>query len=286
MLRETELTLAGAMKICHASELAQQHAQTFGEHSKEQDGAAVATVSGRTQKYKTLKNKQQNNTEKYMCKRCGSQHAPKKCPAYGNVCNQWKGKNHYAKQCFSKGKQSGGEHVHTIEEALADSFFVGMVKQEDFRHKETEQQMPSMNSVEQDKWIVPLEINGAVIPLKLDTGAKANLMSERDIRVMKVKPHVHPNSVKLNAYNGQQIKTKGMCKPKVKIKEKEHQLMFVVVPDGHDSLLGDKACENLGLVRRVYCINNIAAQHNAESIVDHYADIFYGFGVLPFTYKI
>ena len=61
--------------------------------------------------------------------------------------------------------------------------------------------------------------------------------------------------------------------------------MFVVDPDGHDSLLGDKAGEHLGLVKRVYCINNISAQHNAESIVDQYSDIFHGFGVLPFTNK-
>ena len=66
-----------------------------------------------------------------------------------------------------------------------------------------------------------------------------------------VKSHIHPNSVKLKAYNGQQINTKGMCKLKGKIKEKEHQLMFVVIPDGHDSLLGDKACENVGLVKSV-----------------------------------
>ena len=114
MLRETDLTLAGAMKICNANELAQQHAKAFGEHSKEQDCAAVATVSGRTQRYTTSKNEQQNNTEKYMCKRCGSQHAPKQCPANGKVCNQCKGKNHYAKQCFAKGKQSGGERVHPV----------------------------------------------------------------------------------------------------------------------------------------------------------------------------
>ena len=87
-------------------------------------------------------------------------------------------------------------------------------------------------------------------------------------------------------YNRQQINTKGMCKHKVKIKEMERQLMFVVVPDGLDSLLGKKACENVGLVKRVYYINNISAQHNAESIVDQYSDIFHGFGVLPFTYKV
>lgn len=60
--------------------------------------------------------------------------------------------------------------------------------------------------------------------------------------------------------------------------------MFVVVPDGHDSLLGD--ITNLGLVKRVYCINNANTQNCIESIVNQYPDILKGFGVLPFTYKI
>lgn len=101
-----------------------------------------------------------------------------------------------------------------------------------------------------------------------------------------MKPHIHPSSVKFKAYNGQNINTKGTCSLKVKLKGKEHRLMFVVVPDGHDSLLGDKACEKLGLVKRVYCINNVNTQNSVESVVNQYPDIFKGFGVLPFTYKI
>ena len=72
LLRETDLTLAGAMKICHASELAQQHAKTFGECTKEDSAAAaVATVSGRTQKHKTYTKQninKLNDTENFMCK--------------------------------------------------------------------------------------------------------------------------------------------------------------------------------------------------------------------------
>lgn len=67
------------------------------------------------------------------------------------------------------------------ETEVSDSFFVGMVAEADLKPKETDQ--CTVNSVEQDKWIMPLKINGAVIPLKLDTGAKVNLMSERDIYI-------------------------------------------------------------------------------------------------------
>ena len=53
--------------------------------------------------------------------------------------------------------------------------------------------------------------------------------------------------------------------------------MFVIVPDGHDSLLGDKACEKLGLVKRVYSV---------VAIVGQYSGVFKGFGVLTCSYKI
>lgn len=80
---------------------------------------------------------------------------------------------------------------------------------------------------------------------------------------MKMKPHIHPEASSLKAYNGQPISTKGKCRFKVTAKGKEHNFMFVVVPDGHDSLLGDEACEKPGLVKRVNCIN-INPQNSIE----------------------
>ncbi len=283
LLRETELTLAGTVKICHASELALQHAKTFGDGVR--DSAAVAAVYPRTDKRRRMQAKgpKDANSETFSCKRCSTRHAPKQCPAYGKVCNKCKGQNHYVKQCFSKGKQGRAERVHAVEEtALCDTFFVGMVMQEETMLKD---EKSHVNRVEQDKWTVPLLVNGTVIPLKLDTGAKANFISNRDISTMKIKPCIHPETSLLKAYNGQPITTKGQCKLKVVVKGKEHNLMFVVVPEGHDTLLGDEACEKLGLVKRVYSIN-ISPRDNVETIVDQYPDVFKGFGVLPFTYRI
>lgn len=80
---------------------------------------------------------------------------------------------------------------------------------------------------------------------------------------MKVKPLINPTLVKLKAYNRQNINTKDICRLKVNLKEKEHHLMFSV---GHDSSLslGDKECENVGLVKRVYCINNVNVLNSAD----------------------
>ena len=67
-----------------------------------------------------------------------------------------------------------------------------------------------------------------------------------------------------------------------------HHLLFSVVPEGLDSLLGDKACEDLELVKRVYRINTdvTASSDTVDSIVQNFPEVFNGFDALPFTYKI
>ena len=40
-------------------------------------------------------------------------------------------------------------------------------------------------------------------------------------------------------------------------KGKQHNLLFIIVPNGHESLLGDKASEDLGQVKRIYQINTV-----------------------------
>ena len=132
LLGETELTLAGAMKVCHTSELAQQHAKTFSVTVRDAQSAAVAVVSTLTQKPRAAYAKWQKGTETSDCKRCGTRHSVKQCPANGKVCNKCKGLNHFAKQCFFKGKKSQSEHIQTVEEtALCDTLFIGMMTQEE-----------------------------------------------------------------------------------------------------------------------------------------------------------
>ena len=43
----------------------------------------------------------------------------------------------------------------------------------------------------------------------------------------------------------------------MRVKGKTQNLMFVVVPDDHESLLWDRACEDLELVKRVYQLNSL-----------------------------
>ena len=109
----------------------------------------------------------------------------------------------------------------------------------------------SVNTINADKWIVPLTGNGTEIHMKLDTGAMANLITLKDFKALHHKPVIKNTKVGLRAYNGQIIETQGFCRLQVQNKHIKRNLPFVIRPKGKDSLLGDQACEEMGLVKRV-----------------------------------
>lgn len=77
-----------------------------------------------------------------------------------------------------------GKTVNIVEETdLSETFFVGIVSCESEPGKE-------IDAVEEDKWTALLQINGSLVTVKLDTGAKANLISLTDIKAMKDKPKI------------------------------------------------------------------------------------------------
>ncbi|XP_030596890.1 uncharacterized protein K02A2.6-like isoform X2 [Archocentrus centrarchus] len=281
LLRETELTLEGAIRICQACELSQQHVKTFSEMGATavSDSVTVGAVSSQSGR----RTQPRSDNRSFDCKRCGSKHMPKQCPAYGKTCSLCRRKNHYTRQCFSKSeKEKKSRSINTVEDTdLSETFFVGLVNHED--EPDTDR-----NTMIEDKWTVPLIVNGTLVTLKLDTGAKANLISLSDIKGLREKPRIQRTKSALKDYNGQRIESFGTCRLKVRVKNKVHHLFFSVVAEECESLLGDKACEDLGLVRRVYLINTEVNTPNdsVDSIVHSFADVFKGLGTLPFTYKI
>ncbi|XP_053714551.1 uncharacterized protein K02A2.6-like [Synchiropus splendidus] len=163
-------------------------------------------------------------------------------------------------------------YIYIVDDTdLCDTFFVELVNRENESSSE-------VNTVSADKWIETLKINGTLVTVKLDTGAKANLISMSDIKAMTMKPKIYRKTLALKDYNGKEIKCLGSCHLSVNVKGKNHQLMFSVIPEGLDLILRDKACESLELVRRVYCINRDVSNNTVDMIVEKYDE--------PFTYKI
>ena len=103
-------------------------------------------------------------------------------------------------------------------------------------------------------WMVPLQINGANITVKLDTGANVNILSEKEYKKLKHQPKLSRTNVKLTAYNGGDVPVKGQCNLKVMHKGTEYSAQFIITPAEVQSILGVEECEKLNLVRRVWAI--------------------------------
>ena len=113
----------------------------------------------------------------------------------------------------------------------------------------------TVNTVTDDKWTAPLLVNGTILTFKIDTGAEDNLFSEKNLNALTEKPKTFTEKVTpLKAYNNQPIQTKGGCRLKVMAKA-NCTTCYSPFTNGHKSLLGDKASEDLGLVKRIYQIN-------------------------------
>lgn len=64
-------------------------------------------------------------------------------------------------------------------------------------------------------------------------------------------------------YIRQQMDTKCTLLIKVNRKAQEHNMVFVIVPVGHCSPVGNTPCEQLGLMKKVYAVQCPNAQYSS-----------------------
>ncbi|KAF2889608.1 hypothetical protein ILUMI_16565 [Ignelater luminosus] len=111
LLRIDQLTLEKAITFCRTSELSKQQSQQFQSDLHEvnfiKNKLGKNMISNnRDQKFVSSNNKMNKN--KFKCRRCGTLHGPRQCPAYGQICRKCGIKNHFAISCRVK-------NVKTIE---------------------------------------------------------------------------------------------------------------------------------------------------------------------------
>lgn len=88
LLRENGLTLQRAIDICRSTELAKTQIQAMQMAPITCDAQVEAVEKSRGYKQTSCKF---NNTKKQTtirCLKCGRQHVPRQCPAYGVVCHK------------------------------------------------------------------------------------------------------------------------------------------------------------------------------------------------------
>ncbi|CAI5671480.1 unnamed protein product [Oreochromis niloticus] len=273
LLTEENLDLEKALTLCRAAGTVRAQAKELLSDSYRVDAVnknthRVKKESAAAEMKLQLKSPANRYRKEKTCGRCGMQHPPKTCPAYGKRCNNCNKNNHYARCCKAQTlKQST---VHTVDEEDTEELYVAAVTD---------------NKTGEKDWIMTLKVNDTLMKVKLDTGAQVNVISEAEFKNIRPRPKMHATKVKVSGYSGAEIPVKGKCMVKVTHKDKEHTLTFIVVPKNVQPILGLHACESLNLVKRVLVVETDDDMDYNE-LMKEYGDLFRGLGCLAGEHTI
>lgn len=113
LLREADLTLEKAVKLCRITEQSKEQSKIF---------ISPTTKTGNIDALKkaeppvdTAKSKQEDWRSIMKCKFCAASHDRGKCPAYGATCHKCIGRNHYARCCFKSKNGTEESSVRHVE---------------------------------------------------------------------------------------------------------------------------------------------------------------------------
>lgn len=257
---------------------------------------AVRPVSTRRRQYTGRKPQTEQNDSLIInnCKNCGNSHLAKKekCPAFGQLCHNCKKMNHFKKCCRQRCQyvQKKANYKKAVQEleiekppAFDDTFYVDGV--------EFDKCVDTVNSfmAEQEEGFVTLHINKTPIEVKVDTGAKCNVMSQTTFKriATNIQPVEQENTPNLVAYGGSKIETKGLVTLQCNLKGQRHSLPFFLVDQDVQPLLGFRACLDLGIVTMSPHVHLVSMEKSTEQVLEEYKDLFTDeLGELPITYSM
>ena len=294
LLREKSLTLDKAIDIARSNETTYKQLETMKSDTaapSKEEVNLVGKENGKNFKkqpsgnFKRKKNRLPGKKKPIAdpkitgkCKNCGSQHKRNECPAYNKRCAYCQKWHHFASVCMAKKKGV----VNFVQES-----------QDSSDSEESVLKVEDVSSVEScgNRWFAMLtfycEHNKLETKLKcqLDTGATCNVISYRDLSIIKQdgNPQIEGSKTKLKLFDGSLMKSIGEVNLQVIHGGQPQVLKFQVFSGTNKPLLSAGTCQKLGLLKfgsqtEVLTLDVKQAPLTAQSILQDYQDVFKGLG--------
>jgi hypothetical protein len=310
LLRQSELTLAKAVEMCQIHELSEQYNSALSNPAVEVHGvrgskqhvrASRGSMSsggnshaarGYSHAHGNSHGATTSNSGSYYgdhrtrnidpCSRCGIRHDRRdRCPALGKTCYNCDGQNHFSSQCRNVPVQGQQRRIHEIDfdgeteyadgasmEHVDGAFVIGSLEV----HGVTENI---------DQAYVKVGMSDSNVKLKIDTGARCNVLPYTIYRNISEKSHTHLDSthpVKLISYSGDHMDTLGMATITCTHNEKSYNIHFQIVDKPVCALIGLQDSLKLGVVT-LSSVDTITYNHTVKPGVTTG-----GLGKLPVEY--
>lgn len=242
-----KLTLEKAIQICKASE---KTTETLKEMDSENRGCSAV--------------RSDDDGKPFQCRRCGSKHGKKSCPAYGKQCSACQGTGHFAKCCFSKKKEGNTEKKPKKENKTKKAAAVVKSNEENSSDAEVDLYLHAVGTDDDDgDWFEEATIDNMKIKFKLDCGAQCNVLPLKLAKKLTGKKLQKSKTKYIVSYNGEKTKVEGDLTVAGIVTKRKTDLTFKVVALDVIPILGKKTCVDLQMIQRV---NSISSRDDTSKV--------------------
>ena len=314
LLKEGDLTLFRAIQICQSNELSEQHSKELGDKINATAKGDDVHSFKRQAKYKD------SHKDKYEitnCKNCGGSHEARRtaCHAFGKVCDGCGRENHFKSKCRSTGNDSStpARDKHTYQGKPTSKHYRQKSRPQKHKVREILQENSSSGSDEEQNFIDSVDhmntnsnihkkneitctakINGNTTELKIDTGAKCNVMKLHTLqKLCGNKTDIDRSQVShIIAYSGDSFSTIGIATLDCTVGSSTARVQFQIVDRPVSNILGLKDALKMNLLKLHNEVHELELHEVSDTyesqIYAHNKDLFSDdeLGHLPVTYRM
>ena len=254
MLAETDLTLKKATDLAQAMEAADRNSKD------------LASSVGRIN---VVRRQQFSGRQSTTCYRCGGKHVATDCQFKEAECYCCGKKGHLAKVCRSKKKQNKlkptpqtGTHHISDADISTDT-------------EDTTYTLFKTSAGKANPMMVTLKLNQVELPMELDTGASATIISEATYKSLwkkSTRPLLKPSKVKLRTYTGEELEILGALQVTVEYEEQKKNLTLLVAAGSGPSLLGRDWLLEIQLNWQQ--LHHFCSDKHLQEILNRHSEIF------------
>ena len=262
-------------------------------------------------------NQSQRNQSR-NCNRCGTQHRPRNCPAYGARCTTCGFRNHFARMCQTIDRLTNSVNnvsVNTVQNDYYDNdnYFDDANQNDDGYECDQNDYECDRNAYDDDfddKYVWMNDVNvsklwnkcfklsnsDCEISFKLDTAAESSVISKKAFDALKCKESlpVRQSTIRLLGFGNQPVYPVGSVNVPIVHNDKVFHVDCEIVNGNVPNVLSLKHCIEMNLVKlvndnksaskvKINWPDNVAncKQSSARKVLDEHAEVFKGLGKVP-----